>query len=233
MGVIGVLVGMRFEARILERAFAFARHGGLEAPRIAVSGASLARAEEGARRLAENGVSALLSFGTAGALDPGLRPGDLIIPDYVRDITRHDFAVDLEWATRLKESVPDTRITSGPLLSTETAIASPEEKARLRQETGAVAVDTESVAVARAAAAYTLPFIAVRVVLDTAHRALPTATLHAVRADGAIRLRPVLASLIGRPNEIGVLLALAGNAGRARRTLRRVGLRSLPLLIGP
>jgi nucleoside phosphorylase len=50
---------------------------------VAVSGGRPDRAEAAARGLVQQGVRALLSWGIAGALDPALAPGALILPDRV------------------------------------------------------------------------------------------------------------------------------------------------------
>jgi len=47
---------------------------------LAVSGIGLVAAEAAARALVEAGVSALITFGMAGGLDPALRPGSVVLP---------------------------------------------------------------------------------------------------------------------------------------------------------
>jgi nucleoside phosphorylase len=74
---LGIVCGMAAEARALGR---WARD-----PRVAVaiSAGRPDRAETEARCLVEAGVGTLLSWGIAGALDPALGPGALIVPDEV------------------------------------------------------------------------------------------------------------------------------------------------------
>ncbi len=70
----------------------------------------------------------------------------------------------------------------GKLLTNEFAIEDVAAKAAAFRETGAVAVDMESLGVARIAAAHSLPFIAVRVIVDTAGDMLPDAISAATRS---------------------------------------------------
>ena len=66
---IGVVVGMRAEARLLRR---LARRLGF---RVAIGGGTPAGAEAAARRLVADGALGLVSFGLAGGLHPRLRRG--------------------------------------------------------------------------------------------------------------------------------------------------------------
>ena len=67
---IGVVVGLAMEARPARPL------GGV----IATGGGTAEGAETAAEALAAGGVSALVSFGLAGGLDPRLKPGHLLIP---------------------------------------------------------------------------------------------------------------------------------------------------------
>ena len=74
---IGVVTGMMFEAAILNRWQAAL---GANAPMVEVAGVSPATADSKARALLERGAGALVSFGVAGALDPALAAGTLVLP---------------------------------------------------------------------------------------------------------------------------------------------------------
>ena len=67
---VGIVVGLAAEARIARRL----------GWKVAIGGGAAAGAEAAARRLIDEGSDALVSFGLAGALDPALRPGALIVP---------------------------------------------------------------------------------------------------------------------------------------------------------
>jgi hypothetical protein len=85
----------------------------------------------------------------------------------------------------------------------------------------------ESVSVARVAAEHKLPFICVRVIIDTAADALPRAVL-AASAGGRVRIARLLAGLIVAPGDVGALLRLTQRYRIAMRALKVVA-RSGPL----
>jgi len=95
------------------------------------------------------------------------------------------------------------------------------EKARMREITGADAIDLESGPVAIAAVASGLPFAVLRAICDPAERDLPPAALVALDQQGIIGLRRILASLSRRPDQLPALIALARDAARARAALVR------------
>jgi adenosylhomocysteine nucleosidase len=82
-------------------------------------------------------------------------------------------------------------------------------------------VDMESHVAAAFATHHGLPFAAVRVVCDPAHRALPELITTALRADGEVSLRNVFRSLRQRPKQLLALPRLAHDAAEGFRALRR------------
>lgn len=199
---IGVVVGLAAEARIVRR---------LGWP-VAVGGGTTAGAEHAAQRLVNQGAEALVSFGLAGGLDPVLRPGAVIVPSAViaRD-ERH--ATDPALSRALGGTTPNL------VLGADAIVASVEEKRRLRDQTGAAAVDLESGAVARIAALRGLPFAVLRAICDPADGTLPPAAVAALDVRGALHVWRVLGSVAAQPQQIPALLALAAAAVAARRSL--------------
>jgi hypothetical protein len=93
------------------------------------------------------------------------------------------------------------------------------DKRLVLQETGAIAVDLESVVVARAAAALGIPFLVLRAIADPATRALPPAALLPLANDGTPDVRRVLGSVMRRPQQLPTLLAVAREALQALEAL--------------
>lgn len=87
------------------------------------------------------------------------------------------------------------------------------------EDTGALAADLESGAVAQAAFDHGLPFAVLRVVCDPADRDLPPAAITALDADGRIRPAALLRSLARYPRQLPALIALGREAGLARAAL--------------
>jgi adenosylhomocysteine nucleosidase len=188
---------------------------------LVVSGMGGELAAVAAHRLAEAGVSALLSFGLAGGLDPALDAGRVVLPSEVISLGGARVATCAEWRGRMARTIADLEPVAGTLLSSESPVATVADKAMLFRETGAAAVDMESLAIARVAAVYDLPFLAVRVIVDGAAEALPRAVAAAGRS-GRLRILPLIGGLAAAPWDIAGLIRLARGYRTATRSLAAV-----------
>jgi hopanoid-associated phosphorylase len=160
----------------------------------------------------------LVSFGIAGALMPELKPGDIVLSTEVVDEDRRWLSSE-NLRPLIAELVAQIGATEGPVLGSQVPLATKADKRRAWQETSAIAVDMESVVVARAAAALGIPFVVLRAIADPATRRLPPAALVPLRADGKPMLGQVLASVMRRPQQLPGLLAVAREARRALEAL--------------
>jgi adenosylhomocysteine nucleosidase len=169
----------------------------------------------------------VVSAGVCGALDPRLRPGDLVIPDRVIDAvgvahplapTHHRAAVARAGAT----------VSTGLLVTTREVVATPETKAALFARSGAVAVDMESAIIAERAAQSGYPALVIRAVSDDAGQSLPPELTRLVTREGRLRLAGALALSVTRP---GMLPGAFELRQRTRLALRAVA-RTLAALIG-
>lgn len=202
------LVGMAFEAKIAAGpgVLVFSRNSQRE----------LALAVNDAARL---GCRGIISFGVAGGLISGLRPGDWVIASAIvgSDTTR---ATDAAWSSRLHATIEGASYAS--IIGMDTPVAEPATKRELHRTTGAIAVDMESHVVAEIAAAHGLAFAALRVIVDPAERVIPSAALRGMggggRADGAAVLR----DLAARPAQLSRLVRVSLDALIARSEMIRV-----------
>ncbi len=199
---IGVVVGLAAEARI-------ARRLGF---RVEVGGGDAPGAAQAAQRLADEGATALISFGLAGGLDPTLRPGTIVVPARILCDGR-SLPADPPLAARLGGASTDL-LLAGKRIATTGA-----EKRKLHAETGAAAIDLETGGVASVAAARGLPFAVLRAICDPAERSLPRAALAALDLHGRIALLQVLRAVTREPSQIAGLIRLAADAAVARRAL--------------
>ena len=99
------------------------------------------------------------------------------------------------------------------------AVTSPQAKALLHKQSGAMAVDVESFAVMQVAKAHNLPGLILRAVLDPVHQSLPEAAVSGVNANGETRIWPVIKGLMRRPQDLPDLMRLGGQKKRACETL--------------
>jgi adenosylhomocysteine nucleosidase len=174
------------------------------------------------------GATGIISFGIAGGLAPELVAGDWVVASAVRKgATR--IATDRAWALSLLDSLPGA--VHADVAGTDTVVADPDEKSELFHTSGAVAVDMESHIAAQVAAEHRVPFVACRVIIDAAHRALPPAATLGLRADGKPNVPAIFRSVCREPRQIPDLVRTAFDARIAERALRQ-GRRRLGVGLG-
>jgi adenosylhomocysteine nucleosidase len=220
MAVIAV-TGLHVEAEIARKAgLMTVCAGGIPAHTAAALGQAVAATRP----------SGLVSFGIAGGLAPGLRPGTLLLPGAViaGDGTR--WSVDAAWRARLRQRI---EAAEGDVLGGDAIIVDAAAKALHHARGGAVAVDLESAMVAEAAARAGLPFVVLRAIADPAERGLPPAAALRLKPDGRPDLRAVFHSVLMEPAQIGALLRLARDTRRALRALTRAMELVGALLVAP
>jgi adenosylhomocysteine nucleosidase len=222
----GVVAALPAEARALGPSMrssdsdSFEELASLGGSRLAISGIGYEAAQAAARALVDAGVSALMTFGMAGGLDPGLKAGSIVLPGELIAPSGARFSTCRTWRERIAAAVSSSRaVSEGNLLTAALAIESVAAKAAAYKSSGAVAVDMESAAVAEVAAAARLPFIAVRVIVDTAADVLPRAVVAASRA-GRVQMGRLIAGLLLAPGQIKPLIRLAQRYRTAMRSLR-------------
>lgn len=180
---------------------------------VEIGGGDAEGAAAATTRLIARGARCLLSFGLAGGLDPTLAPGALIVPDVVLSAEGH-------WPTHPPLAAELGRV-GGAVFSGDSVVTTAGAKRTLFQRTGAACVDLESGAVAEQAARHAIPFAVLRAVCDPASRSLPHAALAALDPNGRISTWRVARAVLAHPRELSALIALGGDAMRARRALAR------------
>ncbi|MGH3437752.1 MAG: hypothetical protein ACRDRN_14940 [Sciscionella sp.] len=143
------------------------RHGVGAGATVVHAGMGRRRAARCAARLRIGGGGAFAVAGVAGAVDPALRPGDVVVASEIRAAGA---TVRCLSAPMLAAQIAADGLTAhcGPIVSTA-RIVHGRERGRLAEE-GALAADMESDVLAEAAGA--TPLAVVRVVVDTPDRPL-------------------------------------------------------------
>jgi adenosylhomocysteine nucleosidase len=218
---VGVVAALEAEARTLGPVVR--RRDGLsslgDGSLLAVSGMGGELAALAARRLVDAGAAALMSFGLAGGLDPTLSVGTVVLPSAVISRGGARFLTSAAWREQLSSAIARRRpVAAGTLLSSAQPIGAVADKIAAFRETGAVAVDMESLGVAEVCATHGLPFVAVRVIVDTAADVLPRAVVAASRG-GQVNIRRLIGGLVVAPLELVALIRLARAYRAATRSL--------------
>jgi adenosylhomocysteine nucleosidase len=214
---IGFITGVKKEAWILQQRTNFPKSD------IICAGAGGKNSYTQATFLLKSGCEVLISIGVAGALNKSLNAGDLIIPRSVISKNGDIFEVDqTQYQKIISHLSKSFTLSNGPIFGSDTIISKATEKLNLNHTTGAIAVDMESLGVARAAQENNCPFLVVRTILDTAGQDLPTASLQAIDLEGNIRIGRVMLDIVKKPSELVDLIKLANNSRKAFTNLSRV-----------
>ena len=180
--------------------------------------------EDGSRR-------SVLMLGVAGAVDPLLKTGDLILasaylrlsnPDRVSGVVNLESLSpdpDLSRLATCAATQAGLSVNTGPAVTVDTVVWDPEEKAQLHQDFAATSVNMEDFAVATEALRFGVPFLSARVVLDTYEQPLP-AYLGSLSGPAS---RSVL-SVAAKPWRIPELVALSAQMRRTQSVLARFAL---------
>jgi len=181
-------------------------------------------ANTGAQSAFDAGCRSLVSFGYAGALNTGLKPGDLLVGVSVSNgnLTLESEPLMVSQLTSVLKSGSDLVALESSLLSTSAITDTVSEKASRRAEGAWDAVDMESYSIASVAAQQNLPFLIVRAVLDTAVMELPAEINSLIDTNGLTRPAAALAAVVNNPKLISDLAILARNRRKADQTLRGV-----------
>lgn len=155
----------------------------------------------GAQDLPAEGASWVVMAGLAGALEPSLAVGDIVIDDF---------------PAALGEPPPCHR---GSIVSRNQIVATPTQKAEMRSATGAIAVDMETAIVRDWAKREGAAFIALRAISDRADQFLDPAMLRLVNLWGKPKSLAIARELICRPTLIPSLLRLGADSKLAAHCL--------------
>jgi adenosylhomocysteine nucleosidase len=221
---VGIVAALPIEARALtatiaDRGVPFALDDGTL---LAVSGIGTCAAAAAAHALISAGATALASFGVAGGLDPAMKAGAIFLPAEVISDGPSSFRTSKPWCERVAAGLAKHQpIVEGKLLTSARAITAIAAKAIAFNETGALAVDMESAALGQIATARGLPFLVVRVIVDTATDTLPRSVMTA-SSSGELRLGRLIRALCSAPAEIVGVIRLARRFRAAQRSLRAV-----------
>jgi purine-nucleoside phosphorylase len=144
------------------------------------------------------GTSGIILAGLAGALDPALAIGDIVVDS---------------------ASPPLPRFPRGKFYSADHLAVTVAEKQRLFRDTGCVAVEMESAIVRALTESMHLPMLHVRAISDAADQTLPPRMMKWIDDVGKPRLAELLADLAVHPRQIPAMIRLGKNSRLALRRL--------------
>jgi adenosylhomocysteine nucleosidase len=188
----------------------------------------LTRADQASARLSRAAyreqipIRRLLIAGFASGLTSHLPPGSLIITDKVQDIGQSQPAYLPDAALLAAAetvSVPGVRKKRGGLVTAAQMPTTPQEKHCLGERTGAIALDRETAAIARAAQAQNIPWLCVRAITDTADERLPFDFTDFTDEDGTLNRGRLKRAMLTHPWTIPALKRLDAHTSLAAKNL--------------
>ncbi len=198
---------------------------------LVYSGAGESNAQIAAELLIAQGATRLISWGCAAALSAALKPGDLVLPESLIDADGKQIDICPDWHSYAVDLLSTTQsVHTGSLAESKSIVASGSDKKRLYEQTGAIALDMESIAIAKVARKNNLAFLAIRAIADPADMNLPKAIQHSLNKEGVIDLTKLLLFIALHLAEIPGLIRLGLHFHAAKNTLKLVAkqLNSLP-----
>lgn len=190
---------------------------------LAYSGAGAGNAKTASELLLAQGATQLISWGCAAALDEYLKPGDLVLADRLTDAEGARIDSDPDWHSHTTNLLsPQLKVHIGTLTGSNRIVATGKDKQQLHRQTGAIALDMESIAIAKVAGQHNLPFLAIRTIADPANMDLPKAISHALNDQGDIVLAKLLLFIALHPAEIPGLIKLGLHFNAAKNTLKLI-----------
>lgn len=206
---------------------------------VVTGGIGPRRTQQVLERFTDIPLGMVLSVGCAGALIPGLTTGHLILaPDVCMwsgeaedRLDRFPVDVRLLACARAAAAQAVIPVAEGSLFTSSRVLFTAEEKSRQGNITGAIAVEMETGVHAAFAATRGIPFLAVRIVLDSVGMALPVMK-GMITPEGAVRPLKAVSHLMSHPQHLSALLVLKRCRATASQALTRLCRSLFPLLEG-
>ncbi len=173
--------------------------------------------------LHRDGARAILSWGCSAALTPGLRAGELLLPERFITVAGETITPHHNWWLSLLQCLgKNFRPATVPLAGTDRLLATPQDKRLLNESTGAAAADMETASLASWAQEHDVPFVAIRSVSDGVDTVLPKAIQVATDDQGDIDTLKLFHHILRHPGQIPDLIQLARQFRCAHRRLAHV-----------
>jgi len=199
------------------------------------SGMGEKNATEATKTLLNNfSPRAVISLGIAGAVDPRLQIGDLIVAQQIRFQHRPQALISaddqlVEAALRAGQRI-SIQTYSGQLVTVTQVISSSEEKGRIYRETGALAVEMESGFVGEEATRMGCPFLAIRSISDTADYSFRVDVNQITTDNGDLHPGRFIRYCLRHPPALWELVKMKMNMGKATRQLGQLVREFIPLI---
>ena len=167
----------------------------------------------------------IISAGFSGALHPDLKLGDIVLANSIVDLAGDELRVDAKMAAD-----PERGWHVGRLLMADEIVRTVDRKNQYHEQTQALAVDLESLAVAQVCAQTNTRFLAIRTISDDLSHDLPPEVMSVFGGSGSLRAGAIAGALWKRPSSVKDMWRLREQATLASERLARFLTGILPTL---
>ena len=166
--------------------------------------------------LAVNSPEMVLTCGFAGGLNPDFKIGDVLFECGIQSEPPH------VGCYQLKEKLLAAGATPAKIFCADRIATTVAEKKKMRDETGADAVEMESAAIHAVCRERGIPCATVRVISDTASEDLPLDFNALSKPDKSLDYGKLFLAIAKSPGKIGALMRLQKNTKLAAENLAQV-----------
>ncbi len=198
------------------------------------SGAGPKNAAKATQLLIDQGAERLISWGCAAALKATLHPGDLVMPETLCPEEKDQFSqlsISSPWFEYVLNNLSILKPFTGSLAESATIVAKSSDKKLIHKQARAIALDMESIAVAKIAQENNMDTLVIRCIADPVTMDLPQAVCYALNQQGDIVIIKLLWFLLTHPKELPSLITLGLNFNAAKNKLKLVA-KHLDTIIG-
>ncbi len=201
---------------------------------ILITGIGRQNAEKSVREfLSTNSPKFVLTCGFAGGLNPELKAGEVVFEIPNRRDELHESQIKNEIRDSCNSSLREKLVAGGAkpakIFCANRIATTIAEKKKLRDETGADAVEMESAAIHAVCREHGIPCATVRVISDTANEDLPLDFNSIMNAEQEIDFGKLTLALVKSPGKIPSLIRLQKQSKAAAEKLAEVLGKVIPL----
>jgi adenosylhomocysteine nucleosidase len=184
---------------------------------VVLAGVGAQRADLTAALVAEHRPGAGIVAGVAGALNPELEPGEVLVAEAACDASENEIAWSNPRLVDRAERCGAKRV--GRFVTVSRIAGTPEAKSSLAR--AAEAAEMESLTLMQRWACEGVPVVPIRVIADAVHHEVPYDFEAALDSAGQVRLRSIFVQIIRRTWELPSLVRFGIAGWRATVSLAR------------
>ena len=189
---------------------------------LTLAGTGPENAHKASQLLIDKGAERLISWGCAAALSDSLKPGDLVIANQLLSEKKQTLSITSPWSRYVQQLLTSLNPHPDLLVESSCIVGESTDKKSIQQQSGGIALDMETIAIAQAALQHKLPVLVIRSIADPVSMNLPKSISYAQNEQGDIVLSKLLRYLLTHPADLPGLIKLGLHFNAAKNKLKLV-----------